>query len=216
MGLRAVVFDYGMVLSAPADPVAHAELVEVFGAPAEVFEREYWKHREAYDAGAFEGRGYWLTCAEGAGVTLTEAQVASLVETDIRMWTKLDAGMVDWAVAVGEAGFRTGILSNIGEDLVPALLQFPWVRGFSAKIWSCRLRMVKPNPAIYHHALSKLDVRADEALFIDDRQENILSARAVGMKGIIYRTIPELHRELQSMGLAELLPPLPVELVAAG
>jgi putative hydrolase of the HAD superfamily len=215
MGLRAVIFDYGMVLSAPAEPVAHEQLVGIFGASPEVFEAQYWLHRHAYDSGVFEGRGYWHTCAEGAGVVLTEEQVASLIETDIRMWTKLDQGMVDWAVAVGEAGFRTGILSNIGEDLVPALLRFPWVKGFTAKIWSCRLRLAKPDPAIYHHALNRLDVRADEALFIDDRQENIQTARAVGMKGTIYRTIPELHHELQAMGLAELLPPLPVELVSA-
>ncbi|HEY0759915.1 MAG TPA: HAD family phosphatase [Acidisarcina sp.] len=215
MPLRAVIFDYGMVLSAPADPVAHEELVQIFGAPAETFEAQYWAHRHAYDAGEFEGRGYWRLCAEGAGVSLTEAQVSQLIETDIRMWMSLDQAMVDWAIEVGRAGFRTGILSNIGEDLVPALLRFPWVKSFTAKIWSCRLRLAKPDPAIYHHALERLDVRAGEALFIDDRQENILTARAVGMQGVIYRTIPELHRELQQMGLAELLPPLPVEPVRA-
>jgi len=209
MAIRAVIFDYGMVLSAPADPAAHAELVEIFGAPAETFEAQYWAHRHAYDAGAYEGRAYWRTCAEGAGVSLSEDQIAKLIETDIRMWTNLDQQMVDWAIEVGRAGFRTGILSNIGEELVPALLRFPWVKHFTAKIWSCRLRLAKPDPAIYRHALSKLDVPAEEVLFIDDRQENVLAARAVGMQAVIYRTIPDLHQQLLFLNLAEHLPPLP-------
>jgi putative hydrolase of the HAD superfamily len=215
MALRAVIFDYGMVLSAPADPVAHEQLVAIFGAPAETFEREYWAHRHAFDAGVFASRGYWQACAEGAGLSLTDEQIAKLIETDIRMWMGLDQDMVDWAVAVGEAGFRTGILSNIGEELVPPLLKFPWIKSFTSKVWSWRVRLAKPDPAIYHHALNGLDVRADEALFIDDRQENILTARAVGMSGIIFRGIHELHHDLQAMGFAELLPPLPVEPVSA-
>jgi len=36
MALRAVIFDYGMVLSAAADPEAHRELVRIFGTPAEI------------------------------------------------------------------------------------------------------------------------------------------------------------------------------------
>src|SRR5882757_4002439 len=121
MALRAVIFDYGMVLSAPADPVAHQQLVRIFGAPAEAFEKVYWAYRHAYDEGRFEGPGYWRACAEEAGVTLTPEQIADLIETDIRMWINLNQPMVDWALQVHGSGFRTGILSNIGEELAIAV-----------------------------------------------------------------------------------------------
>lgn len=203
-----------MVLSAPADPAAHEELVSIFGAPGETFEAQYWAHRHAYDAGALNGPAYWRACAEGAGIAISDGTIATLIETDIRMWSSLNQGMVDWAGEVGRAGFRTAVLSNIGEELVPALLEFPWMRDFTAKVWSSRLRCAKPDAAIYHHALDRLDVRADEALFLDDRQENIVAARAVGMSGIVFRGIPELHEDLQEMGFAGLLPPLPLDRLA--
>ena len=95
MALRAVIFDYGMVLSSAADPAAHHELIRIFGAPAEAFEREYWAFRHAYDSGEFDGAGYWRRCAQAAGVTLTDEQIRQLIATDIRMWSNLNQTMVE-------------------------------------------------------------------------------------------------------------------------
>jgi hypothetical protein len=38
LALRAVVFDYGMVLTGPQDPEAHAALLRITGLPLERFE----------------------------------------------------------------------------------------------------------------------------------------------------------------------------------
>lgn len=210
MPLSAVIFDYGMVLSNPADPEAHHELIRVFGAPPEDFEREYWAFRHAYDEGQFDGRGYWQRCANGAGVTLTDRQIRQLIANDIRMWSTLNPTMVDWAVSVSRAGFKTGILSNIGFELADAYKQFDWVREFTHNTWSCELRLAKPDPAIYHHVIDALQVRPEEAIFLDDRQENILSAEAVGIQGILFRNAQQLQEDLHARGLAEILPPLHV------
>ncbi len=208
MAISAVIFDYGMVLSNPADPDAHRDLIRIFGAPAEDFEREYWAFRHAFDEGQFDARGYWQRCAQGAGVTLSDEQIAQLITTDIRMWSNLNPTMVDWAVSVSRAGFKTGILSNIGFELADAYKQFDWVKEFTHNTWSCELRLAKPDPAIYHHVIDALQVRPEEALFLDDRQENILSAEAVGLQGILFRGAQQLEEDLQARGLAEILPPL--------
>ncbi len=214
MSLRAVIFDYGMVLSAPAEAAAHQQLVRIFGAPAETFEKQYWVHRRAYDEGVFNGDSYWRACAEDSGVSLTPIQISELIQWDIRMWTHLNQPMVNWALEVHAAGFRTGILSNIGEELALALMRFDWVRGFDHNTWSYQLRMSKPDPAIYHHALDGLGASAAETLFLDDREENILAAQAVGMQAARFRDIPDLQRDLETLQLADALPRLPVEQAA--
>src|SRR5271170_5420960 len=208
MPFSAVIFDYGMVLSNPADPSAHRELIKVFGAPAEDFEREYWAYRHAYDAGEFDGPGYWHRCAEGAGVTLSGTRIERLISLDIRLWSNHNQTMVDWAIAVGEAGLKTGILSNLPFELADAFKQQPWARKFTHNTWSCELRLAKPDPAIYHHVLDAIQTPAEEVLFLDDRQENVLSAEAVGLQGIIFRNVQQLQEDLHARGLANLLPPL--------
>ncbi len=211
MPLRAVIFDYGMVLSNPADPAAHREQIRIFGAPAEDFEREYWAFRHAYDSGEFDGAAYWQRCAQAAGVTLTDEQIRQLIATDIRMWSILNQTMVDWAVTISKSAFKTGILSNIPFEIADVFKELPWAKVFTHNTWSCELRLAKPDPAIYHHVIDALDVRPKEALFLDDRQENVLSAEAVGLQGIFFRSVPQLRQELEARGLADVLPPLLAE-----
>jgi putative hydrolase of the HAD superfamily len=211
MPLSAVIFDYGMVLSAPADPDAHRALIEVFGAPAEDFEREYWAHRHAYDAGQFDGPGYWRLCARGAGVALAAEQIQRLIADDIRMWSSHNPVMIDWANAVTDSGLTTGILSNIPFEHADAFRHQDWARRFTHNTWSCYLRLAKPDPAIYHHVLDAIQTPAEEVLFLDDRQENILSAEAVGLHGILFRNARQLRDDLQDRGLAKFLPLLRLE-----
>ncbi len=208
MPLSAVIFDYGMVLSNHADPVAHAELIRIFGAPAEDFEREYWAFRHSYDEGQFDGPGYWQRCAAGAGVSLSDDQVRQLVANDILMWSSVNPAMVDWAATISLAGFKTGILSNIPFEIADVFKQIDWVKRFTYNTWSCYLRLAKPDPAIYHHVLDAIRVPAQEVLFLDDRQENVLSAQAVGLQGILFRDVPQLQQELVVRGFASQLPPL--------
>ena len=83
-------------------------------------------------------------------------------------------------------GMKIAILSNMGEELLAYMRQnFAWLDGFHHLTWSCELNLIKPLAAIYEHTLEKLNVRADEALFIDDRLENVEGARAVGIHSLV-------------------------------
>ena len=55
LALRAVIFDYGMVLSGPPDPKAHATLMRITGLPAEKLDPLYWADRHAFDEGKLTG-----------------------------------------------------------------------------------------------------------------------------------------------------------------
>jgi FMN phosphatase YigB (HAD superfamily) len=68
------------------------------------------------------------------------------------------------------------------------------------------LRLVKPDPAIYRYALDKLGTLPEEALFIDDRQENVDTAIETGMKGLVFSTVERLRADLVATGLGEELP----------
>src|ERR1041385_2398267 len=151
MNLRAVLFDYGLVLSTPPVVSAHQTLIEIFALGPEIFDRCYWASRHPYDAGRYVGEAYWEKVASDAGIRLTAEQIQKLIDADILMWSGINTPMLEWARSVGRAGFRTGILSNIGFELATALEnKFPWVEEFKYTIWSCRLPMAKPDPKIFH------------------------------------------------------------------
>ena len=49
---------------------------------------------------------------------------------------------------------------------------------------SCEVSVCKPDPRIYELCLSRLGVEPGEALFIDDRVENIEAAAALGLQTV--------------------------------
>jgi putative hydrolase of the HAD superfamily len=95
-------------------------------------------------------------------------------------------------------------------------LDFGWLAGFSQLTWSCELGMVKPNPAIYTYTCEKLGVAPDEALFLDDKPENVRGAEEVGMQAILFTSANELRMELARRDLLQHVPqPGTVEAAAA-
>ncbi|EQA99505.1 hydrolase [Sphingobium quisquiliarum P25] len=62
-------------------------------------------------------------------------------------------------------------------------------------------KMVKPDPAIYKLALARFGVCAGQALFVDDREENVAAAKAEGMHGHLFRGAAALRAELAALNL---------------
>src|ERR1700744_1478869 len=128
MDLQAVIFDYGEVLSGPPDPEAHRKLLAISGVPEEPFEKAYWAHRLDYDADILNGQTYWQTVARDCGIHLTPGQIGQLLEQDALMWMNLDPAMQAWIPKIKQAGFRLGILSNMGYGVLDYLKpRFPWL-----------------------------------------------------------------------------------------
>ena len=207
MGLRAVVFDYGMVLTGQPDAEAHDAMVRITGLEAERFEALYWADRHAYDEGKLSGVAFWEKFARDSGIRFTDADLAELNRLDARMWTTENPAMVNWQKRLKAHGLRTAILSNMGDSVLESIQrEFAWIENFDVLVWSFQLGLAKPDPAIYVQTLERLGMRAEETLFIDDRRPNVETARALGMRAIEFTTLEALRQELMAAGLDGELP----------
>lgn len=207
MGLRAVVFDYGMVLTGQPDAEAYRQLLRITGLTKERLDGFYWADRDAYDQGKLTGFGFWEKITGDAGLTLSKAELDELNLWDARMWTTENAAMLAWQLQVKERGFLTGILSNMGDNVLANMERtFDWLPRFDVRVWSFQLKMAKPDAAIYRHLLKELGTQAEETLFIDDRAENIAAAEALGIRGLVFTTVEQLRADLIAQGLDAVLP----------
>ncbi len=207
MALRAVIFDYGMVLTGPPNAEAHEALVRTTGLQPERFEDFYWANRHAYDEGKLTGITFWQKFLLGAGLDNSPAKVAELNHWDARMWTTQNPVMLAWQLELKQHGLLTAILSNMGDSVLENMMrEFDWLDRFDVLVWSYQHRVAKPDPAIYEHTMRQLGTRADETLFIDDKSVNIEAARALGMIAIQFSTVELLRHELVATGLDRVLP----------
>ena len=62
-------------------------------------------------------------------------------------------------------------------------------------------KLVKPDAAIYRLALDRFGLKPDEAVFVDDREDNIAGAEAVGIPGLLFTDAVTLRRDLVRLRL---------------
>ena len=207
MALRAVVFDYGMVLTGPQEPEALATLLQITGLTLERFEPIYWANRHAYDEGKLTGLAFWQIFIQEAGLNLPQGTAEELNLWDARMWTTQNPAMLAWQRKLKENGILTAILSNMGDNVHDNLVrEFDWLSRFDVLVWSYQLHIAKPDPAIYLHVLKELGTRAEETLFLDDKLINIQAALVLGFKAMQFTTVERLGADLRLSGLDSEVP----------
>lgn len=199
--IRAVILDYGDVISQPPDPTTMAAMARMFALPAERFRHLYGALRHDYDRGDLNARGYWTEIGRAAGVELNASQVEELREADVAMWSRLNLSVLRWAGQLRSSGMKTAVLSNMHDDMVQKIRKDPmWAENFDCLTLSSAIRIAKPDAGIFRHCLQCLDVAPSEALFVDDREQNVRAAQELGIRGIVAGSPNELRRQFDAVG----------------
>jgi putative hydrolase of the HAD superfamily len=196
-----VIFDYGGVISLPqsvADLDVIAGLAGI-GHDGEAFWRAYHAHRADLDRGSQGVAAYWAAIAGDVGASWDDARVHELWAADFRSWLSINPGTIEVLADLKAGGTRLALLSNAGPDF-GGYLRRGLLRDFFAACYvSGELCLIKPEPEIYRHALDGLGISAAEAVFIDDREVNIGSARALGITGHLFTGMTPLRAFLTSL-----------------
>ena len=66
---------------------------------------------------------------------------------------------------------------------------------------SFRAGKTKPDPEMYKMFLEACGLQAGECIFIDDTEENVRAAEALGFSGIVFRSLEELIPALRELGI---------------
>jgi len=98
--------------------------------------------------------------------------------------------------------YRLYALTNWSAETFPiALERFDFLNWFDGIVVSGAEKMRKPTPEFYHILLNRYDVKANEALFIDDNYRNILAAEKIGIHCIHFTSAEQLDLELRQADL---------------
>lgn len=93
-------------------------------------------------------------------------------------------------------------LTNYSAETFPELRsEFPWVQAFGEIVVSGEIGLVKPELPIYHFARDKFGLSDGEALFIDDKLDNIKAGEQVGFIGHHFTDAKKLEKDLKARGL---------------
>jgi len=95
--------------------------------------------------------------------------------------------------------YKISILSNAGNDFWRFVDKTELRKMFDDILLSYKVKMIKPDTAIYQLATKRLNVKPEECIFVDDSANNVAGAEAVGMRGILYKDFMQFQNDLNKI-----------------
>ncbi|WP_405955615.1 HAD-IA family hydrolase [Streptomyces phaeochromogenes] len=195
-----VLFDLFGVIARHQRPGALAKMAARCHAPTDAFTTAYWACRPPYDAGRQSAPEYWTAVLRSLSVDVGLDVEADTIEelrlADIDSWSRVDNRMVAYAQSLRQplcAVTEVALLSNIPSDHADAFLAAqPWLHTLDHVAFSGKIKAAKPAPAAFHHCVIAMRAAPADFLFVDDREENVRAAQAVGMNGHVFTGRDEL------------------------
>ena len=185
MTIKATIWDFSGVLIQPRIPNPHDVLAQELGITPQQLAK-YFDGRENYsiDIGLETEHDYILRMLRELAI---KPDAFHLVSNFFYEKFELDDELMTF-IRQSRPQMQTALCSNFSDMLRPSLRE-PWgiINDFDAIIISYEVGYKKPDPEIYQLTLQQLNVAPGEAMFIDDLEDNVKGAQAVGMKGIWFK-----------------------------
>ncbi len=153
---------------------------------------------------------------QDAGRSLHEATEALIKkypehEENIRAyycrWHEMLGGAIEGTVEIfrkmkESRRFKLYALTNWSAETFPiAQKQYDFLNWFNGVVVSGTEKMRKPVPEFYRLLLNRYNIKATEALFIDDNKRNTDAAQQVGIDSIVFTAPERLIEELRIRGI---------------
>lgn len=199
--IKAIIWDMGGVLLRTEDYTSRIKIAQQYGVTLAEVEAQVFGSESAALAtvGEISEPDHWRNIGKALKIPADQ-----LVEFQSQFWggDKLDGELVTF-IRTLKKNYRTALLSNAWSGAREVLTTAkPCIDAFDVVVFSCEVGLAKPDPAIYHKVLTLAGVKAEEAIFVDDVQENIDAANTVGIHGVrftsAHQAIADVRRLLDA------------------
>ena len=194
--IRHIFFDIGGVLGSNGwDHEQRERAVARFALNSEDFE---WRHKEVVSDWE-EGR---ITLDEYLDIAVFHTARGFSREEFIEFMHSEsipNEGTIEIARRLSrQPGYTLMTMNNEAEELNTFRIEkFGISQIFEAFLSSCWLGVRKPIRRFYHRGLGIAHAEATTSLFIDDRQQNLISASTLGMNVVHFKSAEQLRSDLE-------------------
>ena len=131
-----------------------------------------------------------------------EEQIHAFISTEYK--TIIPRGYaIPWIQDLKRKGYKLYILSNWGKPefnkLKDSILCFR--EYMDGCIWSYQVHCIKPEREIYQKLINTYHLDPSRSVFLDDRQENLDGAKALGFNTVLALSHDDAVKSLQALGV---------------
>jgi epoxide hydrolase-like predicted phosphatase len=207
--IKAIIFDLGGVLMSDVplkeiaeelDSNSHLSKEEIH---AHLYPTEHWN---LLTLGKITEDEYWDTFLQASKINVDRKHLRDKVRSSLYPLKHATA-----TIRSLKNHYKLAILSNHAKEWSEYMKQkFDLFQSFKPIIFSCDVRLRKPDPKIYEIALEKLECDAEgrtirftpeECILVDDKKRNTDAAKKLGIQGIIFEEASRLLEDLRRAGV---------------
>lgn len=195
--IRAVIWDMGGVLIRTEDHGPRRGWEKRLGLEAGELARLVFDGEPGRQAtvGQADGDGVWRWV--GDRLNLPQSDVP-LLRVDFFAGDRLDDGLIA-AIRSLRPRRRTALITNAWPGWRRLLEEWKVDQAFDEMLISAEEGVAKPDPEIYLRALRRLEVSSPQAVMIDDVEENLAAARALGMQTLRFQSREQCAADLSRL-----------------
>ncbi len=193
--IRAVIFDFGRVISAQKPQSLFREYERDLGLTPDtinqiMFDSHFWEEAMLGHRSADE---YWT--AIGPELGLKSPAEIDAFRRRYHADESIDKAVLALILKL-HCRYKLAVLSNNPPGLDRWLADWNILRLFDEVFCSGDEGLVKPDPAAHQTTLDRLAVKPREAVFIDDTPGHVEVACRLGIHGIVFTDAKELEKDL--------------------
>ncbi len=200
--IKALIFDVGGVVIFYDHMIAAKKMSKVINvSPKRIFKvlsGRWNKHTVASDLGE-PSRKYWKIVAK-----ILEVKKIPYKNFD-NLWNTIfwpNKRIFPLLIKLRKEGYKIACISNTNFTHIRYILKkYNLRKFFDVLVFSCDVKTRKPHPKIYKIALKRLNIKPEEAIFIDDKHENVHGAEKLGINGIIFKSNKQTVKDLAKLGV---------------
>lgn len=200
--IRAVVFDFGGVMTTSTMPQRVISLARRKGVDWGIVARGFAAYRLDFDAGFITIGEMYARIWRDAGITVDAAAEAAFIEADTQSWCYRNECTLGWMRALKSRGFKIGILTNMAPAFAREHFETTFADFISladAMVISGYEGIVKPQRAIYDLLRRRIGLSPRELCFIDDLETNVAAARKAGWSAVRFRSNAQAAADFEAL-----------------
>lgn len=196
--IKAIIFDIGGVLVSPKVGEIHNDIADYLGISRHRLKNFAKKYESSLAKGKISFFDVYTDAIKKFSLKKFTAQ--KIVNKHLKIFQKrikkLNSKIISLIKNLRKK-YRVLCLVNAETDVIPFVKKRGVYDYFGRVYISAQMGMEKPEKKIYLTVLNDLKLKPGEAVFIDDKKENVAMAKKIGIVGIRYKWGEDLEKKLR-------------------
>lgn len=194
--IKWIIFDLGGIVVPESKGLIDKSIAEYLNISVSQFQELTEEYMHQVTTGDISLFGFYSILIKRLKVSVSPE---SVLEKHISMFknvsTRQDSDIIH-IINLLKKNYNVGCLTNTEIEVADVNRTTGLFEYFQKVYLSTEIGLRKPNMDIYHFLLADLNCSPQEVVFIDDKHENVESAKSIGINAIQFITVKQLQSDL--------------------